>query len=205
MELMIAISVLSIILMISAYVLTGIGGLYSKGTNYSNVQNASRNIIQDLSSDIQFSNSPVIQSATSINHDQAICIGNIRYSYTIFNFSSVYAIWKDQMTYAANSPSQCVSLNLNQASPSCTGTSPGCIASVPNSGENLAGPNMRVGQLNVIGGFRIYSISIELIDGIDKNMFTKPPNSSLYYCSNQSGQQYCAVSILSTVAARRLD
>lgn len=57
-ELMIALSVLSVILLMSTIVMINIGGLYDKGVTSANLQNASRNIVADITSGIQFSASP---------------------------------------------------------------------------------------------------------------------------------------------------
>lgn len=54
-ELMIALTIMSIILVISTIVLIQIGGLYDKGVSGSNLQNTARAIVSDVSSGIQFS------------------------------------------------------------------------------------------------------------------------------------------------------
>ena len=62
-ELMIALSILSIILVMASAILINIGELYSKGVNGANLQNAARTIAADVSSNLQFSgNTPAISS-----------------------------------------------------------------------------------------------------------------------------------------------
>lgn len=106
-ELMIALSVLSTILIMSTVILIQIGSIYSKGVNEANLQNAARTIVADLSSSLQFSGnvpSPCTQTAincyapsvTSYPTDPntvgsglgqfqayAFCIGTTRYSYAL--------------------------------------------------------------------------------------------------------------------------
>lgn len=54
-ELMIALTVLSTILTMSTVILIQIGAIYSKGVNQANLQNSTRTVVSDLSSDLQFS------------------------------------------------------------------------------------------------------------------------------------------------------
>ncbi len=54
-ELMIALSILSVILVMSTLILIQITSLYTKGVNSANLQNTSRNIVADVSSSLQFS------------------------------------------------------------------------------------------------------------------------------------------------------
>ncbi|HSX37132.1 MAG TPA: type II secretion system protein, partial [Patescibacteria group bacterium] len=75
-ELMVALSVLSILLVMSTVILIQIGKLYTKGVNQAATQNAARDIINDLSSQLQVSgNAPDGKTAG------VICIGNQRYTF----------------------------------------------------------------------------------------------------------------------------
>jgi hypothetical protein len=103
---MIALTILSIILVIGSVIMIQIGALYSKGINSANLQNVTRTLASDISSTLQFSNvSPLICSGpqatpapptcpASVNTTDfivngtpvpiyAICIGNTRYSYVM--------------------------------------------------------------------------------------------------------------------------
>lgn len=106
-ELMISLTVLSTILVMSTGVLIQIGALYDKGVNASKLQNATRNIISDVSGALQFSgnapgsctnnsdsttcatdvappsHNPIAMFANSPTNVYAYCIGSTRYSYTI--------------------------------------------------------------------------------------------------------------------------
>ena len=109
-ELMIALSVLSVILVMATVILIQIGSLYSKGVNAANLQNTSRNIVADVSAALQFSgNTPVscTVNGTGTSCDatppagasytdpqlyttggvsvsvHAFCVGTIRYSYVL--------------------------------------------------------------------------------------------------------------------------
>src|SRR5579884_1902974 len=94
-ELMIALSILSTILIVSTAVLMQIGSIYTKGVNEANVQNATRTIVADLTATLQFSGFAPDNCVTTpttcysqspapsdlIHGPFAFCVGNTRYSY----------------------------------------------------------------------------------------------------------------------------
>lgn len=109
-ELMIALSVLSVILVTTTIILIQIGALYSKGVNQADLQNANRTVVADISGQLQFSGkvpnycqlnaavaAPTVANTTCYanTHDYAnaadgttetvysYCISNVRYSYTL--------------------------------------------------------------------------------------------------------------------------
>jgi prepilin-type N-terminal cleavage/methylation domain-containing protein len=80
LELMIATTVLSVILILVSVMMTSIGKLYQKGVNQSRVQGAVRTITNDVSQNLQLSESP--QIATN-DGKTAYCIGSDRYTAVI--------------------------------------------------------------------------------------------------------------------------
>lgn len=100
-ELMIALSVLSVILVTTTIILTQIGALYSKGVNSADLQNATRTVVADISGQLQFSGkvpngcTPVTTTCYASTHDYhnstdntnekvySYCISNTRYSYVL--------------------------------------------------------------------------------------------------------------------------
>lgn len=110
-ELMIALSILSVILVIGSTLMARIGAQYTKGVNTANVNNTSRNIVSDVSSALQFSgdtvqscvDDPVANPLTchysnpelSVTGKQqynidginaavySFCIGKVRYTYVL--------------------------------------------------------------------------------------------------------------------------
>ena len=108
-ELMIALSILSIILVMASVILINVGALYTKGVNGANLQNTARSIISEISANLQFSGNPpdisgsclasavtcaAAQSTQNLvdihgNSDGAntplytFCIGTARYSYVL--------------------------------------------------------------------------------------------------------------------------
>lgn len=109
-ELMIALAILSVILVVASVVLINIESLYSKGVNAANLQNAARNIVDDVSANLQFSGQapincnlngqPVaggpatfadsttcgvgVQTGDDQDHGPfAYCVGDTRYTYVL--------------------------------------------------------------------------------------------------------------------------
>jgi len=212
-ELMIAISVLAVLLLMSTVVMMGIGSLYSKGIDMTNVQNVSRNVIQDLTSTVQFSGQNMLGPNTytySVNGNNinvtAICFGATRYSYVIGfppnnNVVWPHIIWKDTM----DGQNSCSPLDIGESTPSCDANHT-CLPSVSGSGSEMIGSNMHLAYLTVKPyNQQLYSIQIGLVYGF-KDMFKTASNSNNlatdsqgnYICSNTA--QYCAVSSLSTLA-----
>ena len=110
------------------------------------------------------------------------------------------------MTGNAGGSNNCVPLDLSQNVPSCpVAYRRSCIGSLKDTGSDLAGPNMHVGYIDIKGSQNIYYISIDMLEGVDSNMFSYSSKNNGYICNNTAGQQYCATSLLSTVAARRLN
>ena len=94
---MIALSILSVLLIASTVILIQIGALYTKGVDASSLENTNRQVISDVSSQIQYGSSNIPSCTSIINtcyanvsntygynlNVYAYCIGNIRYTYIL--------------------------------------------------------------------------------------------------------------------------
>jgi len=222
-ELMIAIAILSVILILCTVVLIGISNYYTKGINIASVQNDNRNIVNQLTSDIQFSSSPMnpgtqMVSDRSVSGGQvtihAICFGNVRYSYVLGIVDGItHPLWRDQMTGSGS----CDPLNLTEITPSCTGIPTGCLGSVANSGSSLLPSNMHLVNFSIGSPSNndIYNIIVAIALGSSASYFepSNPYNplnpleieNNNYVCKSSIGQQFCATSTLRTMATRRLN
>jgi prepilin-type N-terminal cleavage/methylation domain-containing protein len=130
-ELMIALTVLSTILVIATVLMIQIGSLYSKGVNAASLQNANRAVQTDVSSALQFSgNNPhscTVTAVTCFASSQnfggvtvyAFCIDTTRYSYVLGRelgddpnaspaITTNHVLWRDIMS----SSGTCQPLNL---------------------------------------------------------------------------------------------
>ena len=219
-ELMIALSVLSVLLLMSTVLLIQIGKMYSKGVNMSNVQNSSRNIINDLSSALEFggtspmfgeaSYAPTLPTAGDPVTVKSICFDTRRYSYIVgeqLSTTPVYhpsdgstpqtyhVLWQDTMQTNAN----CFPMDITRPDP---GNPPSGVATVDKSGRELVPVRSRLSTLNLQenpGGSGIFTLDVGVIYG-DNDLL----NGTGTLCNNDAGQEYCASSILDTVVTRRL-
>ena len=225
-ELMIAITILSILLLLSSMVLVNVGNLFSKGINMSNVQNDSRNIIQQVSSDIQFSGSALNNGGSTnaiayryVDYGNpvtvyAYCFGDIRYSFVdASSWTSVpgdfapsnwpHELWRDKMT----GQNSCSPLNIGQSSPTCAGNT-SCLSS--QGGSELTGSNMHLATFNIVEyNSQLYGIFVGLAFGksymfVSSRSSTPSVINGNYQCNTAQLQQYCATSYLYTLADERL-
>ena len=216
-ELMIAITILSVLLLMSSVVLTGVGNLFYKGVNMSNVQDVNRNIIADVTSSIQFSgsvlnngagiSSPVVGNYNG-NVIDAYCFGTTRYSFVAgsqaFN-NWPHVLWKDSM----QSNSTCYPLDIQQPTPTCGAVAQSVCSPSQSGGTELAGNNMHLASFQITYyNNQLYGISVGLASGY-RDMFVSNANGPVvnngsFTCNSGSGQQYCATSFLSTLATERL-
>jgi len=213
-ELMIAICILAILLLVSSVVMTSIGSIYSKGIDMTNVQNDSRNIVQDLTSTIQFSGQPLKHHShlyPGLGPVYSICFGSTRYSYFLgfppSGIQNVQIIWKDTMS----GTSSCFPLNVSQNPPACpTSGITRCLHSIAGTGSELVGSNMHLANLSITAyNQQLYSIKIGLAYGLEDMFETNSSgnpkiSNGNYVCGDQPGQKYCATSSLSTLADDRV-
>lgn len=226
-ELMIALSVLAVLLLISALTLMRLGYIYVKGNNQANVQNSARNIVNDLSSQLMLGG-----AVPDLSHEAQgyFCIGTTRYNFVIgkqvnsspTGYQTEHALWRDTMQSAGSCPP------LSLASPS-----PSDGLTVPGSGQELVPQNMRLTEFSIkpitnSAGFYEVTVGVAYGDDdllcvrgaslgggsdCDSSQISANPNgharnlqnpSGQVGCIGNVGQQFCAVSDLNISVARRL-
>jgi prepilin-type N-terminal cleavage/methylation domain-containing protein len=216
-ELMIALTILSTLLVISTMVLMQISRIYTKGVNMANLQNATRTISGDITSALQFSgDSPQNCTANDVlttcytrktNSGATTvftyCIGATRYSYiinaelgedAITHVNTNHVLWRDTM---ANSTG-CPFLDI---------TAPGRPAGSGSDGYEMAPSHTRLNRFYVTqnpANSGIYQVQIWMAYG-DNDLMTPADGQGNTNCYGSSGSQFCATSKSSTVVTRRLD
>lgn len=125
-ELMVSLTILSVILVVSTIVLIEIGGLFDKGVSETDLQNTTRNIMSDVSSALQFSGSSPIPCTSTLGGINNIttnitnhCGGSYTYSYTFNNVTldeQAYCIGDVRYSFVLNSE-----LGADSATNSATG------------------------------------------------------------------------------------
>jgi prepilin-type N-terminal cleavage/methylation domain-containing protein len=203
-ELMIATSVLSVILLMATVMITSIGNLYYKGINQSRLQDTARNVSNDVSQRLELqagSTTPPTNTksytygSTSVVVN-SICIGTTRYSYvTGWQIGSngpagspkqiPHVLWRDTDTTGA-----CTPLDLTKNTP--TGTSP--------DGTELMVPGGSINVFTVNTASVPYNITIDFAFG-DRTLLTGSGLNTT--CAGSTGDRFCATSAVSTTATPR--
>lgn len=199
-ELMIATAVYSLVLLIALLGITQVGRMYYRGLSAARTQEAARDVMDDVSREIQFSSSTVQLSGA-----KTLCIGNKRYA---FDMNKRLVDGAPQNAREANHA-------LQKDSPGAAAV--GCPA-VANQSDltrpiELLSNNMRLAKFSVtpVGGSnnQLWNVTIKVIFGEDDlltglNMATGDSSNAQCTGSTYIGGQFCAVSELSTTVVRRL-
>lgn len=207
-ELLIAMTIFTIVLLVLTGAVVQIGRLYTKGLTASRTQEVARAVIDDLSRAIQYTPGVIKElAATPADNTSSVCVGSRRY-----DFIQNRLVDKNQTTgrslVSGDDPANCTSTtNLITAS----------------TGNEMLGNDMRVSNLAIdttsltTGAYRV---TVRIVYGADDLLCTQAAgncNNNVelnaaqlraakdLQCKNiRSGTQFCAVSELSTIVERRL-
>lgn len=180
-ELMIATTVFSVVLLICSFAMLQIGRTYYKGITMARTQTASRSIMDEISQVIQFSGSTTIYP-DKVN--KALCIDSTFYKY--------------ELVGGVNR------LNRYKLDTACSSPAPALPPGTPVT--NILGSNMRLGAFDiedVIGTSGLYSVKIRVVYG-DGEVLNSPDLATAQCRESRAGGQFCAISELSTVVQKRL-
>ena len=231
-ELMIALTVLSVILLLATTSMMNIGNLFYKGSTVAQTQNVTRLALADISNNIMFNGTAAslinptptscdpsmwcinVSSGSVSNIAYAYCLGNTRYSFifdsqmisppstltpSLINPNPTYnALWEDNPSSAS---ANCTPLNVLQSNPELNATLPGV------NGKELLLPGMQLlgFQITQNSQTNSYNIILRVAYGAPDQLLTTgaiPLQDS--HCTNETGQQFCDVSTLSTTVSPRL-
>jgi len=203
-ELMVATLVFSVVLLVIAVGVMQFNHAYYAGINQSNTQNTARAILENVSQAIQFSGEQVTSPIASAGGENGFCIGNDRYSYHLGwqLVDGTPDVSKHQANHAVvmDTPGDCSGLSAQDFSKPLAGGS-----------TELLSPHMRVSKVKVKqvpGSTDLYEIDVRVVYG-DDDLLHSPsgggPTASDVVCQNGAGDQFCAVSELSTVVQKRIN
>lgn len=211
-ELLIATTVFSVVLLAAAATLIQVGRLYYKGVVTSRTQNAARTVIDDISRTIQFS-SGALNEATSPDNAaiKAYCVGDTRYTYilggqvnssvasgtafTSENRQVRHVLWQDKISSGAEQ---------------CGDDMPNLLLDKPSGddsdrqGRELLDDGMRLQNFVVSeqgSDSDIFDVGIKVVYG-DQDLFNDPNNPTSCKGSVVGGQ-WCAISELNSVVYSR--
>lgn len=228
-ELMIALSVLSTILVISTVILIQIGALYSKGVNAANLQNTTRSIMSDVTAALQFSgNTPssctptaTTCAAATSGSINAFCIGTTRYSYVLdaemgtdtaanpithaaAGASTPHVLWRDSIQQ--NAP--CVPLNIAAPTVAADASSSDSVGG-NSGGYDMVPDHMRLTRFKITppataGDTYVIDIWAAYGDSDLVVTSTSGPFIGQSTCNSGAGTQFCSVSQLSSAVMGRI-
>lgn len=208
-ELMVATTVFSFVLLICTYGIIKVGNDYYKGITEARTQENARDIMDRITQDIQFSGGKVI-SLTTVGVVRGFCIGSHRYSFMRDKQLTTNHVMVVDTVTACDSSTPVLDVttlpqNLNDPTINPALASP----------EELMTPNVRIMSYDTeiagttppydklvwpdsSGATGVYSVGFRLIYGEDDLL-----NAAHDGCAGGAGIQFCAVStLLSTVQQR---
>lgn len=173
-ELLIATAVFSIVLLVFVSAFLRISELFYKGVNLANTQETARNMIQNISNDIQFYRLPP-QNYPTLGY---FCVGNNRYTYklgTQYSPGSSTDIGVFKETLATCLPPSAQAPNLSK-------------------GEELLDPGMQVNALNLTCALGQCNVSTHVVFyGSDPTVLAPNAQDPAAQCSGpDNSTQYCA-------------
>jgi prepilin-type N-terminal cleavage/methylation domain-containing protein len=205
-ELMIATLVFSVVLLLLTVGVRSFNDAYYKGVTQSTTQSAARTIIEDITQSIQFSGGQVTSpiGTTGSGSSVGFCVGDQRYSYLLgwelVTGTANASLHQTNHALALDSPGECSGLNAQN------------MQGASVSGTELLGSNMRVSALSVTqvaGSNNLYKINVRVVYGADDLLYspsgaTPAATAPDATCKLQTGDQFCAVSNLSTIVQMRI-
>lgn len=185
-ELMLALTVLSVVLVSAAAGLIQVGRMYYKSVITVRTQDTSRNIINEVSQNVQFSNGlPTIvreDPNDPTSQVQVVCFGAKRYTTAP---TPPFGLYRD------TGPNECTA-----------------ATTLGVDGVELVGQNMRLTKLQITPldakGIQ-YRVTVWVAYGDNDVLEPDPSNPERLVCKgSEVGSEFCAISELSTVVSRRL-
>lgn len=196
-ELMIASTIFSVILLMCSFAIMQIGRVYYKGVNIVRTQSVTRSVSDNVAQAIQFSGSDFVApnkagANLSAGSNGAVCIGTRRYSY-IKNRVLVDGTPNGTETNAA--------LIVDNAPPS--GCSPIGSVAAGSDARELLSENMRLTDLSIVETGAGYEVTVWVTLGA-LDLSDGSGGETPGQCRGGTESQFCAYSRLTTLAKRRI-
>lgn len=179
-ELLIATTIFSVILLLCTFGMVQIGRTYYKGVTTARTQNVARDVMDNIAQAIEFGSSkPLPDSATIVSTGStsgAFCAGNLHFIYSKNTpvKGAVHAFQVDNNTLS-------------------------CTSTTPTNSKELLGENMRLSKFSITkSAVGDYTIIVKVTYG-DNDLINAEGS-----CNGGVGNQFCASSELQTTVHRRL-
>ena len=214
-ELMIAITIFSLVLLVIMAAITQIGKMYYKGVTAARTQNTTRQIVDRISQEIQFSDMAIEpRNVYSANQKVGVlCLGKTRFFYTLNKMHGVesnYGVWVDDgSTGSITDP--CAQ------SPNSVATLEGMQSQIPTNalnGSEMLHERARLLDLQIAKTGGSWTVKVRVATG-EADMFESvSPDGQLIAFNDRPelavckgsevGTQFCSVSELTSTVTKRL-
>lgn len=202
-ELLIATTVFSVVLLLCSTAVIQIGRLYSKGIILNRTQETTRLIVDDITKAIQFSGDDVVVAAPNAGYG-GYCLGS-----RLITFKTNQQVKESPPVHALmiNTPTGACTTAQNLASPST------------DSQEKL-GVNMRLSKFSIAplpGNPTLFKVSVRVVYGDDDllcspsagdcaltTVSTHLSNTDLSCKDIRAGSQFCAASEFNSIVEKRV-
>lgn len=198
LELMIATTVFSVIMLLCTYGMIQIGRTYYKGATLARTQNTARAVMDNITQAIQYGSAVPVNDIGAPTTPNGAVVSSTASSGVFCVGSNQYTFTHDQVSGSNHGLVVDTSSLLN-----CTAQP---LPSPTISGKELLGENMRLTKfqiLNTTGSD--YHILLKITYGNDADIELDPTKPTVYgNCKGGLGSQFCASSQLATTVHRRL-
>lgn len=196
-ELMIASTVFAVVLILCTIAMLQIGRTYYKGITITRTQESARDIINQVSKEIQYGGGTPAPLNSPGGDNEGYCIGRFRFSYALDR-----VLVEGTPDTGQNESNHVLVVDET----ACDGADAQAVAPPPPAnptGRELLGARMRLMAFDITpvsGADDLYRIRIRVVSG-DNDLLT----SDHTQCAlQQGGGHFCAVSELSTVVQKRI-
>lgn len=234
-ELMIALSILSVILVMSTVILIQIGDIYTKGINTDTLQDATRNVLADITASLEFSGSVPTSCTQPVAPDPntnttcdasytdenfpggtvrvyAYCIGETRYSYVLDTELGTDQGTSPVLTAYHVLWRDTVAPGKQTACPpvdlSGSTVNEGPDAATSDDGYDMLPPHTRLTKFWIMenpANSGIYDVEVWTAFGDTDPVHTDLSTGITTCISDQGTTQFCAISQQSSAVTLRLD
>jgi prepilin-type N-terminal cleavage/methylation domain-containing protein len=200
-ELLIATTIFSVILLIMTFGILQISRTYYKGVGLARTQEVARTISDEVAQAIQFGGDSIVMGAAG-DGSQGRCIGGREFSYLLYR----------QLVQPATVPNHARHAMVVRDNVACGATAQQ-LSNTNAAGRELVSPRMRLTAMSInrIGATDLYSVTVGVGYGdnsvfVDRNSDGQiNATDAPIECRNNQGSQFCATSELNTVVQRRVN
>ncbi|HEU5004975.1 MAG TPA: prepilin-type N-terminal cleavage/methylation domain-containing protein [Candidatus Saccharimonadales bacterium] len=199
-ELMIATSVFSLVLLVALAGFTSIGRIFYKGVTINQTQNITSQVMNDVTSNIENAASvSTLQKGASYNY-YYYCIGGVRYTFNVspkeldtsqpedYSPGGNFGLVKDILPGATACAEPC---------PTSTGCASGTLPF--NKPAEMLGNHMRLMKLDIASANgELYNVNITIAFGADSAFSDLNDPDKIACTGGQQDQAFCSVTRLST-------